>query len=400
MSHQHKCFFRFICAFLFTFTTSFLISQKSFADLYNYKIVVSGNGHIPCKDNQGTDLPPQQYWDQIFDPGFGGKDMEVPTVISNPTAAKKASNITITFDFKATDLGWNGTVQVLNATYGSDTVPASLLGSGQLNVAPNGWVTLQVNVGALPDKVHPAQDLLVSFVFTKQGQGYSTLASMGPNLYLVYDTPASPQIKPWLGVLNDVCTWAKDQNTASSVAQHSTVKLNANSVFVYAPPPYYYATYVPQGSTTGFQLKQFLATSRPVVGNCYDVSCYLAICLSAVGLPTECTLWTAADPQFGANFTSNQLVPIGQGGSPRNVYWSTHQTVAYNDKVYDSCSRIEKDYNGNFWGLPVYGWGINFFWQNPAWPHYGLTRNPGGVNDPHPALSASSRKNNPVSVAP
>jgi hypothetical protein len=295
----------------------FLLPEVSIAGLLNYKIVVSGAGHVPCKDNQGNDLPPEQYWEQLFDPTFegkGGGGEGEPEVISHPTAAKKNSNITITYGFKADNLGWNGTVQVNSAYYGLDSVPASLIGSGQINVPPDGWVTLQVNVGALPNKVHPAQSLMVNFTFTQQGQS-PTPAAIGPMLYLVYDTPQAPQVKPWLGVLNDVCSWAINQNTAPLVAQYATVKLNANSVFTYGPPPYY-ATYVPQGSTTGFQLKQFLAASRPVVGNCYDVSCYLAICLSAVGLPVECTLWTAADPQFGMNFTSNLLIPIGHMGSP------------------------------------------------------------------------------------
>lgn len=44
-------------------------------------------------------------------------------------------------------------------------------------------------------------------------------------LFAVYSTPVTPQSPPWIGVLDDSCSWASGKNTAADVAQYLTTGL-------------------------------------------------------------------------------------------------------------------------------------------------------------------------------
>lgn len=238
--------------------------------------VVSGPGHVPCKDNLGNDLPNTTFYTEV----------DLGPAVGTPTAAVRTRSgapsyipVSITFWRPSYAPNWFvGTFQMNPLTYNGQTIPMQPMSFAAV-IYPGGTFTQTFTVGPLPSTGSWRHELCFSWTADWYSSGYCRQP-----LYVVYDWPVYPQQRPWLGVLNDACSWAEGESTASDVARELTPGLFFAQRFAYTmdqdkdgfPGPS-----APQwttgGQATTFLLASFLATSGYVPGNCIDVSDYLLI---------------------------------------------------------------------------------------------------------------------------
>jgi hypothetical protein len=344
------------------------VSQAAKAGpIVNYKIVTGGSGHVPCKDNQGIDLPPEQYYDPIFDPNAPDPQADP---YAYPTAAKRNSTITITASFRAGTGGFHGTVDVDACHYGLVPIPCTPA-STPISVSENDTFTITWTVGVLPNYVSPAKSTSIILRLKETGQP-DVLTSLGPSVYLVHKTPTAPQVKPWLGVLDNACTWAEGENTDDNVSKELTLGLFFAQRFAY---PANTDSYWTVGGTT-FRLSDFLATPGWVSGNCVDVSDYLLICANALGLNFKVARYEDSNHVM---FNSQPVCLIGSSPTNFAYYsvstWAWHQIAQPGGRVattyvYDVCAAHWVDLAGNGYQNPPIKWPLVGFWQTA--PNRGL----------------------------
>lgn len=329
---------------------------------------ITGPGHVPCKNNNGDDLPPEQFKLPVTP---GTPDI-YGTAQSFPTAAIRSSNITVSVTWfcpsNASGLT-TGTISATSAQYAGITVPVDT-SPKSFTISPGGFFTISWNVGALPNKVYPKATLSIGMTASWTASHGAVMLNYAQDLYLVCSTPVSPMVKPWLGVLDDSCTWAQDCTSTSDVRINLVTGLYYGGVFYYQGTSTFSPGY-PNNSQ--FALQSFLAAARPALGNCYDVSNYLAICMAAHGISSS-QLYLKL--QGGGSFTTNSLLPIGWF-LYTNATWTNHQIVYSNSSVYDSCLALEYDYLGSLWENPVWDWTLPQYWQNSvSSTYYGLVQTP------------------------
>lgn len=329
------------------------------------RAVVSGNGHVPCSDNFGNPLPEAQ-WEVV------GGGLAV-----YPTAALLNSSVTVSLTFALGQNAppYNGIVSFPFIWY--DGRPVSYSPASQpLRVNPGSSSTVNVTIGPLPNQVYPRSTLLVMYRLSNpvQPSNYLQSACAIP-LYLVYERPNFPQLRPWIGVLDNACTWAKGENTYEGVARKLTTGLFFAQRFAYPTgTPGYPSTW--RDEEGDFQLSRFLSTPGWVDGNCVDVSDYLLICANALGLNFTVVQYT--DVTWG-QFVTNPLCPIGSDPTRDWTYdtfeWIMHQFCFSADAyVYDACAAQMYDLSGNAYRNPPFRWPLNGFWQTI--PNLGLVANP------------------------
>lgn len=214
-------------------------------------------------------------------------------------------------------------------------------------------------------------------------------------LYAVYAQPQFPQATPWIGVLDDSCSWAAGKSTALDVARYETTGLFFSQTFLY---PSNTGSWWTNDVTGKFQLPEFF---DPAViasrgwdgfryGNCVDVSDYLSICARAVGLAFMIAKYRndpSGTSQSGT-FQYNPVCLIGSDPAVDGNYtantWGWHQIAIYSN-VYDSCAAHKLDLNGASYRNPPFNWLLDPFWQTS--PGLGIVDYPNvGSNPSSPEL--------------
>jgi hypothetical protein len=139
-------------------------------------------------------------------------------------------------------------------------------------------------------------------------------------LYLLKDQPINCMAIPWVGVLEDSCTWTSGKSSSEDVVSSITMGLyNSGCIF------YDSNTVLSSGVNVknNFPLADFLSYNRPVNGQCYDASNYNIICLYSQGRQSKSYLKIATN----LGFHSNPGVLIGHFDFITQSLWSNHQLV-------------------------------------------------------------------------
>ncbi len=177
------------------------------------------------------------------------------------------------------------------------------------------------------------------------------------NVYTIFAAPDAPQLQPWLGVLQDACSWAQNDNSYTNIAQDLTghTYLNGQTGLFWANEFTYqvgqaFGTFASSqliAPIEQFYLKKFLAAPKPTAGNCLDVNNYLCCCANALGLNfmeryLQVYYSPPDTPPYSIPFYTNPISPIGQtytfgAGKYLSTTWSSHQVcVSSVGLVYDA----------------------------------------------------------------
>ncbi len=298
---------------------------------------MGGQGYVPIDDNNGVPL---------------SNDL----AISPNQAAIKGTPLTVNVTFKS-PTGFNGSVDVSEAYYSLTAVDANLppvnLGvspaTANLNLPAGGTQVVTFTFNSLPASVQPGAAFTIQWVASGD-----VFAPLHFNVYTVFAAPDAPQLQPWLGVLQDACSWAQNDNSYSNIAQDLTGHTYLNgqtglfwaNEFTYQEGQAFGSSSISQLQLPDehFYLAKFLATPKPTAGNCSDVANYLCCCANALGLDfkeryLQVYYNPSNAPPYPVPFTTNYLYPIGES-SPlleKAEVWSYHQVcVSDVDLVYDA----------------------------------------------------------------
>lgn len=325
---------------------------------------------MPCKNNVGVDLPNTTFYTEVdLGPAIGIPTAALRTREGTPSYIRVA----ITFWRPSYAPNWFvGTFFMDPLTRNGQTIPMAPMSFGAV-IPPGGTFTQTFTVGPLPSTVSWRHELMFSWT----ADWYSTGYCRQP-LYLVYDTPVYPQVRPWLGVLDNACSWAEGESTAGDVARDLTLGLFFAQRFAY---PESTRSYWTVGTT--FRLADFLLTSGYQSGNCVDVSDYLTICQNSQGLGFAVQQHQGDPLGPGDVFTSNPLCPIGSDPTQYWTYdtfqWAWHQLAfSPSGTVYDVCAAQWTDLSGNGYANPPFNWPWTGTWQTigGGGQHYGVVDTP------------------------
>ena len=289
---------------------------------------MGGQGYVPIDDNSGVPL---------------SNDL----AIQPKQAAIMGTPLTVNVTFKS-PTGFNGSVDVSEAYYSLTAVDANLtpvnLGvspaTANLNLPAGGTQVVTFTFNSLPASVQPGAAFTIQWVASGD-----VFAQLHFNVYTVFAAPDAPQLQPWLGVLQDACSWAQNDNSYSNIAQDLTghTYLNGQTGLFWANEFTYQTDQAFGGFQGGslappyetFNLSGFLATPKPAFGNCYDVNNYLCCCANALGLNfmeryLQVYYSPPDTPPYPIPFVTNPISPIGQKYSFLeykyiSTTWTSHQ---------------------------------------------------------------------------
>ncbi len=179
-----------------------------------------------------------------------------------------------------------------------------------------------------------------------QVNGDAQVVSMSNNtahkVFLLLAQPKSPwdyiNDPPWVEVLDKACTWASQDTTASSAAQHITEKGYSLSGKEYDGSQSH-----AQGTT--FDLTNFLADS---MADCRDMSAWFHVLNGSIGVNSQVKRISYTT----SGFYYKEILPVGKSQWD-DGYWDFHQVGWYNSKVYDSCIKYDENPPNHQGKVPV-----------------------------------------------
>jgi hypothetical protein len=321
---------------------------------------VTTTGTIQCATNQGAPFQ---------------------DVLLGGTAIVKGGSFSIQATMTIPGPFINGEVSILNASYGDSginvTMPIQNI-STQQSIS----YTFNIEIGPTPNYVYGGP--LVIKLKTMEDSGDSRiegLATIHFQLYTVYAAPKAPQDIPWVGVLQDACTYASRQRTEETVAKECTLGVFFGGNFgVSSRRRFYYpgnmASHWIDQITGNFNLTSYLTYGNQwyttwLPGNCSDVSTYLSICTNSLGLSFTPKAYT--DSVLG-QITTNPICAIGSLPASLMNYepwtWAFHQIAMSSDNlVYDACAAQWSGPNGLYQNPPA-GWLLTAPSSDPALFNY------------------------------
>lgn len=252
----------------------------------------------------------------------------------------------------------------------------------QVHFTPGGSATIEFDLTGIPNFV-TLGNFSLPFECTSVHTGLG--GNAGTRLYLTDSTPlGSPygrQVPVWTDVLEDACLWATGQTGTLSCRWWCTFKLYHSLVFVYDPGggPRYVRWDIGQDPPprlyrlTRFFSDRYNSPSGWVNGDCQDVSTYLQIALSGLGVSIETRQLIASWP---LGFLTNNVCPIGsdstlignytgQNGNPPPYKFGMHQPcfVSASGPVYDPVIAHWRDLSGAPYQNPPMNWPWPGYWQ-------------------------------------
>ncbi len=280
-----------------------------------------------------------------------------------------------------TGIEHDAVLSISNAMYHSasgDYPISSSPSSVTVHFTAGGSSTVTVELTGFPNFV-TLGNLSVPFTLTSVYTGLG--GDVGTRLYLLNAAPLNYgyglQVPVWTDVLEDACLWATSRSGDADCRWWCTFKLYHSLVFVYYPKSVYYwgIDGAQDPPIVQYKLKQFFIDqgSPPlswVNGDCRDVSSYLMITLSSIGVPIQ-TYWAFATPVANdpEPFDTNQLCGIGDDATDPTLYQSydfnfhSITYVAGSDQVYDSVCAHWMDTSGANYQNPPMGWSLSSYWQ-------------------------------------
>lgn len=258
--------------------------------------------------------------------------------------------------------------------YGVSASPSTVT----VHFTAGGSATVTVALTGLPNFV-TLGNLNVPFVLSSIYTGLG--GDVGTRLYLLNASPFSSgyglQVPVWTDVLEDACLWATSRAGDTDCRWWCTFKLFHSQVFVYDPKHVYYwnVNDSQDPPTVEYKLKTFFQdrASPPytwVDGDCRDVSSYLMIALSSIGVSIK-TYWAFATSVYSDPdpFKTNRLCGIGDDATVSSLYQNfdfNFHSVTYvsgSDQVYDAVVAHWMDSSGSNYQNPPMGWSLSTYWQ-------------------------------------
>lgn len=282
--------------------------------------------------------------------------------LTNPTTVPHSAALVLS-DFRYASASGDF---VLTVTRPSRTLDFPAL--GQSNI-------VEFTIQGLPNFV-TLGDLTYDLVCTSP---YAVLGGdLGTRVWLTDSTPIGSshghQVPVWANVLEDACLWATGRTGTVDCRWWCTFKMYHALVFVYDPdhPPNYVRWDISQDPPPrAFRLKAFFLdrASPPyawVNGDCQDVSTYLQIALSSIGVSMETR---QLFPNWSLGFLTNNHCPIGSDSTEIENYapysFNFHQTcfVSASGPVYDAAIAQWRDLSGELYQNPPMNWSWSGYWQ-------------------------------------
>jgi|GEM_PF-2195620 len=308
-----------------------------------------------------------------------------PGVAWRRTLAPKHIKVDLTYvgpyEHDATVTIPNGAFVSASGPYPAFPSPSSF----NVHFTPGGTVSVEFDLTGLPNFVTLGNLLLE----LNCNSSYTNLNTpIGTRLYLTDSTPlGSPyglQVPVWTNVLEDACLWATGQTGVVNCRWWCTFKLFHSLVFVYDTtntpggtvvndPTYVVWHEESDPATRSFRLKQFfidrgVPPSMWVNGDCQDVSTYLQIALSAIGVPGITGQITIPPFQNSQIWRTNRLCPIGSdailAANYVNYRFGMHQIVSpATISIYDATIAQWMDSSGSSYQNPPMDWAFGPYWQ-------------------------------------
>jgi hypothetical protein len=274
------------------------------------------SGTIQCATNTGTPIEYQTYSDYPW--------MTDPDPVTGPTAMVKGNGFTVHFFVYIPGPFKQGMVTLESITYNGNALPGSMPAE-YIDTDEGILYGFDIFIDSAPECVY-AGNLQIDLHTTEVDNGEVIEGHSGTSfrLYTVCNAPINCMSVPWVGVLEDSCTWTSGKTTVEEVISSITTGLyNSGCIF------YDSNTVLSLGPNVKneFPLANFLSYSRPVNGQCYDASNYNIICLYSQGRPGKSYLRFAT----GFGFHSNLGVLIGHFDFITQSLWSNHQLVKLGD---------------------------------------------------------------------
>lgn len=291
------------------------------------KIITTGT--IQCATNTGIPIDCQL---------FADPDPSAPDHVVGATAAVKGTTITAKALMNIPGPFREGEVTLIDASYNGIPLSATM-DPVDIDTIPTVQHEFTITIGPLPNFVFSGEILVNLKTFEQVDDGFiEGHATVLFHLYTVCDTPKHAMEKPWVGVLEDSCTWAIGKSEKADVVLSLTRGLyNSGAIYYDA------ASTLSNGAIVGneFDLITFLASSRPISGQCYDASNYNALCLYSQGVDSV-VLKKRALGENPVVFYINSGVLIGWFDFVQEYIWQAHQLVVLrNSTVADPTIGLE-----------------------------------------------------------
>jgi len=284
----------------------------------------------------------------------------------------------------------NGSYTTPSGTFSIGASPASQI----VHFTSGGTATVTLTLTGFPNFVTLGA---LTLPFTCSSSYTSLGGDLGLRIYQLNGEPLGAgyglQVPVWTNVLEDACLWATGKSTEADCRWWCTFKLFHSMVFVYdfTHPHYVVWNDSTDPPSRGFRLKDlFVNRGTPpnswTNGDCQDVSTYLQIALSSIGVSIY-TFQLVAAPNYieTTRFKTNRLCPIGSDSAFESQYvpwlFDMHQPcLAGEGLTYDATLAHWMDPNGASFRNPPMAWHLEQYWQVDHRPtlifdsgFYGLT---------------------------
>jgi len=251
-----------------------------------------------------------------------------------------------------------------------DEVVLSGSGLQQSVVVPaGGYKDVTVTLTGLPTTVCTGELWLKVDIEAAEGNPYiEGDPTMRQHLFFADAAPAGLMSVPWIEVIAKACDWADEQTGPSACATGCTFGLYYWQVFFY---PFnedgFPSSYISAGV---FELSEFIQRENEWTwGNCVDVSAYLHLTLSSIGVSNSLKRHRSVLQFPRTGFVTNPICGIGSdptiGGNYALVAWNMHQNVAVDSLVYEPTFALPIDLAGDPYENPPAGWLLQAYWQTP-----------------------------------
>ncbi|QYK55244.1 MAG: hypothetical protein KF733_09540 [Fimbriimonadaceae bacterium] len=258
-----------------------------------------------------------------------------------------------------------------------------------VHFTPGGQATVEFALSGIPDFVTLGDFILP---FSCQSTVTGLAGNAGTRLYLTdakpLGSPYGRQLPVWTNVLEDACRFATGFAGASNVRNKCTYYLfwyhcdpGLYPIFFYdySTPRFSEVTSVADEGPVSYRynLTQLFAERTPynfiVSGDCQDISFYLQICTSSLGVPLL-AIQERADPNVG--FWTNWLCGTGRDATLLTYYqvydFNFHQHNVVGDLAFDAAAAQLFSLDGANYRNPPMSWpqtpSNSSYWQKPISP--------------------------------
>lgn len=260
------------------------------------------------------------------------------------------------------------------------TVQLSATDGQQLEMAAEGgWDELTFTISGLPAYVTRGYIEITAHVQGPNGPLWNTGQYQAWEwVFETFSAPCHVQEPVWTDLLWYSTAWAHARDDLAEATSATTFGLYWGQVFAYnsGTPfiPSEWVITIPDTGETVFRLADFLdelSDEGMQPGNCFDVSCFLQVCLDSLGINSQLQYLTLEPGEDGNEaWITNLVCPIGSDGSDPDLYvqllFTMHQQCKPSPGVCDAALAYMVDLSGQPHRNPAANWLMDDYWQKWA----------------------------------